>query len=316
MIDNIMVPLDGSLLSERALPYSSALALAAGARLRLVHVMPHPPVPVQARKELDVAVRMEQLAKDLRAQGVQATARTIADHPPAIAVLDAAADPPADLIVMSTHGHSGIGRWIYGSVADQILSEAEMPVLLIPAASHHTWPTDRPPKILVPLDGSTHAETALGPARALTQALGADLLLLRVEEEGLEAAWQILPMSATLRQTAPLDLTEARQYVERIADTLGPAAKTVDTLVDTGDPTAIIPAIARQEAIDMIIMATHGRTGLARLTMGSVATTTLQRAHIPVLMIRPPGLEQREPKLAGVAADASTPEVWPPAGAP
>ncbi|MGE3273055.1 MAG: universal stress protein [Chloroflexota bacterium] len=312
MIANILVPLDGSLLSERALPYAAALARAAGARLRLTHVMPHPPVPAHARKELDVATRLEYLARDLRAQDIQATARTIADYPPATAVIDAAAaDPPADLIVMSTHGHGGIGRWLYGSVADQILSGSTIPVLLVPAAGGPAWPTDRPPRILVPLDGSTYAEAAIGPAWDLGHALGADLLFLRVVEGNPEVAWQILPMATSLAQVAPPDLTEARHYLQRVTRMPGAAVRSVETLVDSGDPTSVIPSLARQEGIDLIVMATHGRTGLARLTMGSVATTVLQRAHVPVLMVRPSELGQQERTVAGVGA--ANKEVWPPA---
>jgi hypothetical protein len=85
------------------------------------------------------------------------------------------------------------------------------------------------------------------------------------------------------------------------------------TLVDVGTPASTISKVARQESVDLIVMATHGRTGLARLTMGSVATTTVQQAHTPVLLVRSPGLEL--PATESTAdPDVMTPSAWPPIG--
>ena len=80
---------------------------------------------------------------------------------------------------MSTHGRSGIGRWLYGSVADQILKEVHVPVVLVSTACYHRWEDDRPFRFLVPLDGSLRSETALGPARELAEAFRPELLLVR-----------------------------------------------------------------------------------------------------------------------------------------
>lgn len=313
MIANILIPLDGSVLAERALPYAAGLAGASHARLRLLHVMPARPSPFHPQAEGDIAARLDLLARQLRGQDIQATASTITGRAPADAILASANDPPADLIVMSTHGRSGIGRWLYGSVTDRILRLSDVPVLLVPTTSIHPWPKDRRPKILVPLDGSDLSETALGPARLLSYTLGADLLLMRVVEQTAAPIWGFDSVSMAAWRAAPEDLQDARQYLDGIAEASGPVALSADVLVDEGNPAAVIAAMARQEGVDLIVMATHGRTGLPRLTMGSVATATVQRSPAPLLLIRPPLLER--PVMEHTEEqDTLIAEAWPPIG--
>ncbi|MFN8633060.1 MAG: universal stress protein [Chloroflexota bacterium] len=291
MIANILVPLDGSARAERALPVAASVAHATGARLWLVHALPAMPPLIDREQGVDAFTRLDALAARLREGGLDATARTIHGDA-ANVILDAVADMRADLIVMSTHGLGGLGRWLYGSVADQLLARATVPVLLIPAACDRPLPEGRPTRILVPLDGSDRSEAALGPARDLGQAIGADLLLLRVVEQKADFVWQLDPIGVAMRAAKAEDLAVAREYLDGIAAPPGPSERPVDLLVDEGDPASVIPRIARQEEVDLIVMATHGRTGLARLTMGSVATTTVHRSHVPIVLVRPPGLEQ------------------------
>jgi nucleotide-binding universal stress UspA family protein len=315
MIANIMVPMDGSPLAERALPYAARLARATQARLHLLHVMPDIPPPIRAWTELDVAARLEQLATNLRAAGVQATARTVVGREPAPTIIANTVNPQVDLLVMSTHGKSGIGRWLYGSVADTLLSHSELPILLVPAAARQPWPEDRPPKVLVPLDGSVLSETALDTARMLGRTLGAQLVLTRIVEQTFDVVAHIDLVGMTFKRAASEDLGAAEEYLRNIAEPMAPAGFDVETLVDEGDPASTIATLARQEGADLIAMATHGRTGLGRLTMGSVATGTLQHAHTPLLLIRPPGLVQTmEAPAATTAEEEAVKNAWPPVG--
>jgi nucleotide-binding universal stress UspA family protein len=313
MIANILVPHDGSALAERALPFATSLARAADARLWLVHARASAVPLLDPEHGLDPSAMIEGVAAHLRERGLKATARTMHGDAASV-ILDASVDMPADLIVMSTHGRGGIGRWLYGSVADQVLVRATVPVLLVPAACDHPWPDDRRLKILVPLDGSDLSEAAVGPARVLGRAIGADLLLLRVAEQGADVVWGINRAVVPTLHVTPEELGEVRQYLDGIAAPPGALAGSTDVLVESGDPSSVIPRIARQEGIDLIAMATHGRTGLARLTMGSVATVTVQRAHIPVLLVRPPGLERPMDDPSPAPKEAEPPDVWPPIG--
>lgn len=291
MIANILVPHDGSALSERALPFAASLSRAADARLWLVHARPSAVPLLDPDQGLDPGAMIEGVAAQLRERGLKATARTMHGDAPSV-ILDASVDMPADLIVMSTHGRGGLGRWLYGSVAEQVLLRATVPVLLVPAACDHPWPEDRRLKILVPLDGSDLSEAALGPTRVLSRTIGADLLLLRVVEQEADVVWGVNQAGVATLRVRPEELGEAHQYLDGIAAPPGAPADSTDVLVDSGDPSSAIPRIARQEGVDLIAMATHGRTGLARLTMGSVATATVQRSHVPVLLVRPPELER------------------------
>jgi nucleotide-binding universal stress UspA family protein len=313
MIANILVPLDGSALAERALPYATALARRANARLRLYHVTTDVGSPADIRAELDIEARTDQIASQLREQGVQATAISAPAYPTAEAILGAAIDPPVDLIVMSTHGRGGLGRWLYGSVADEVLSQADVPVLLVSAACQRPWNADRPLKILVPLDGSDLSEAALGPARILSHTLGASLLLLRVAEHDDDLDWRFDPEHLAIRRIEPTEVERAQQYLQSLAELPAPVASSIDVLVDAGDPSAVIATTAAREGANLIVMATHGRSGLARLTMGSVATTTLQRTHVPILFVRPPDLA-RSTFRAPAKAASMTPDAWLPIG--
>ena len=302
MFDRILVPLDRSALAERAIPYAIALARAVNGHIALLHATPSGRAPGQGEAELDVAARLDELADQLRRQGIRVDARTVPGNA-AEAIVDAAGHAHTDVIVMSTHGRGGLGRWLYGSVADQVLRRAEVPILLVSAACDHPWPTDRPLKMLVSLDGSETSEAVLDSARQLGQILGADAIFLRVIEAAASSAIGFDPAHLRIsRPEADGGLAEASEYLERIAGQPASPFRSVDTIVDVGEPAARITAQARQEGADLIVMATHGRTGLARLTVGSVVTATLHRTHVPMLLMRPAGLRESDTETPDAAS--------------
>ncbi len=302
MFDRILVPLDRSALAERAMPYAIALARAVNGHIALLHAIPSGIALHRGEAELDAAARLDELADQLRHQGIRVDARTVPGTA-AEAIVAAAGRAHTDVIVMSTHGRSGLGRWLYGSVADQVLRWAEVPILLVSAACDHPWPTDRPLKMLVSLDGSETSEAVLDSARQLGQILGADAIFLRVIEAAASSAIGFDPAHLRIsRPEADGGLAEASGYLERIAGQSASPFRSVDTIVDVGEPAVRITALARQEGVDLIVMATHGRTGLARLTIGSVATATLHRTHVPMLLMRPAGLRESDTETPDAAS--------------
>ena len=234
--------------------------------------------------ELDAVIRLEQLAGQLRDQGINASCRTMHGDPAASIGMEAQ-ETQADLIVMSTHGRSGPGRWLYGSVADQVLREATVPILLIPATCGPQWASDYPLRILVPLDGSAEAEAALGPARKLAEILGADVVLARVaeHEDGASTPWY--SGSLAVRLVTDADLDEARHYLEDVAARPGSATRPSDLIVELGGTTNAIAGLARPECVDLIVMATPSQAGLAGLSAGSNVSTTLRQAQVPLLLL-------------------------------
>jgi nucleotide-binding universal stress UspA family protein len=299
MYRTIVVPLDGSPLGERALPYAKSLAHESGTQLILVQALQHPEAGRGGGYEYEAAqAYLGDLAWILTGEGIAATTE-VARGEAADVILRAARHRQADVIAMSTHGRSGLGRWLYGSVADAVLRRAETPVLLVPAACDQPWPKrphaggKRGSKILVPLDGSELALEALEPAADLAAALGDDLLLLQVAEPPrypYGEAYAYMPYDPTA------DLVAGRQYLEGVAAVLRARQLTVDVQTDAGAAAATIAQVAQEQGVDAIAMATHGRSGLARLVLGSVATGVLYQAHHPLLLVSPVGVPNEAPK--------------------
>jgi nucleotide-binding universal stress UspA family protein len=280
MPSTILVPLDGSVLAEQALSLAGQLGGAAAAGLVLVRVS----ADEHHQDDADVRNYLRYAAGRLNYSGVPVeTVVAYGDAPTEI--LRVARQHAAELIVISTHGHSGPGRWLYGSVADEVLRRAEIPVVLLPPAAAPELADKRPLRILVPLDGSRLAEAALGPACVWAQRLNAELILLQV------VLWPpyVSSDAAKLLQLDPAAMVAtAEQYLNEVARRRRAETIQVRCRAVLGRPVpTIITRVAFEEAVDLIAMSTHGRSGLARLVLGSVATGMVQRTDVPLLVVRP-----------------------------
>lgn len=292
----ILVPLDGSALSERALPEATALAARSGARLLLLRVA----VAnfVTRNDPLTGEPRLADLAADyLRDVAARAGDRSAAE------TIEAAGEPGpvigrvarergVDLIVMATHGRSGIGRWLYGSVADYVLRHAPVPVLLVSPHCERPWTAEGvgvAGRVLVPLDGSQVGAAALGPAVDLAATLGTGLLLAQVVAYppytgyGYGGALEVAPYAFD----PETERVAAERYLDAAAAPLRRAGCDVATCADLGPAAPTVARLARERGAVAIAMATHGRGGLARAVLGSVATGVVQLAGVPVLLTRP-----------------------------
>ena len=157
----IVLPLDGSDLAHRAVPFAARLAKTTGQTLLLLRAVDPIGSTNAADTDLlvqDAAAALDASAQALSAQGLRVETLVVND-PPDVAILDAAADADTGLIVMSTHGRGGLDRWLHGSVADAVLRESPVPVLVIPSLGRAQW-GDAPPKVLVTLDGSDRSRAA------------------------------------------------------------------------------------------------------------------------------------------------------------
>ncbi|MFN8526736.1 MAG: universal stress protein [Chloroflexota bacterium] len=290
MLSSVLVPLDGSPLAERALPYATALAGASRAKLHLIRSVvtrlfpgPHPE-DAQLQIVQEAENYLADLVNRLKTDDLVITPHVYLERP-AVAILDAAKRQSADLIVMSTHGRGGLGRWIYGSVADWVLREAQTPILLVPAGSIRAWQPDRSPKVLLPLDGSDLAESTIATLNNVAPTANADLVLLRVIEP------PTYPIYGDGYAYIPFDEEAERQdaqnYLDRVAERLKGQGYRVSSQILVGTPSSTIPAVARDEGVDCVAMTTHGYGGLTRLVMGSVVTGVVQQSPAPLLLTRP-----------------------------
>jgi nucleotide-binding universal stress UspA family protein len=301
MLQTILVPLDGSPLAERALPYATTLARRSGSRVVLVEAVQAHPLPgadpgdAQAELTGRAEENLRGTASRLAADGVTAEPH-VYDDDPVHAILDLAERQCADLIVMATHGRGGFGRMLYGSVADQVLRHATIPVLLVPSIVDHAWPTDRPLRLLVPLDGSKLAEESLQSVELLAEAFEARPTLLRVVEP------PTYPLYGDGYAYVPFDedteLADARQYLNDQVGRLCQRGRQAEVSVAVGPPARIIAETARARGADVIVMSTHGHSGLSRLILGSVATSILRQTTVPLLLARPSALRQHDPHYA------------------
>ncbi len=280
MYRTLLVPLDGSAFSVRALPTATTLARHLGVKLILMRAVLAPVAPgedpVAARIQAvdEVQTYLSGLAASYAEQGLNVEI-SLPYGDAAELILEGISLHAADLVVMCTHGRSGLGRWLYGSVAEKVLAQSPTPVLLIRPTGEASRFELQPEQasLLVPLDGSAFAETALPHAAALARAFGGTILLLRVVEPPLAA------YEGSYR--------EAASYLEEVAQRLRATGLSVQTYVRRGAPADIIAYWGEETKADLIVMATRGRTGIARVLLGSVALEVVRRSPWPIMLVRP-----------------------------
>jgi nucleotide-binding universal stress UspA family protein len=284
----VLVPLDGSPLAERALPYALVLARASQARLLLVRVVSAPAGhrggydAITASRARDAELYLRDVAAQFKRPLVVETAVFVGDVVDSI--VEEIALRQVDVVAMSTHGRSGLGRWVYGSVADQIMRRASVPVLLIPARADVNWPTDRSLRVLVPLDGSDYARDTLDLIAGLVDSLGAEVRLLEVT---VPRPYSYASAVAYPAADVATDAGAARTYLEGVAKEMSARGWSVAVETAFGSAAAMIALAAKEGRADLIAMSTHGSSGLTRLVMGSVATGVVQQSVVPVLILRP-----------------------------
>lgn len=282
----LLVPLDGSTLSKRALPYAIGLTKASGGTLLLLRVLiPRPPRGEPLVQESAAMAELDEIAGPLRAQGLSVDAEVSSTIFGGVAevIVDTAQRSGAELIVMSTHGRSGFGRWVYGSVAERVLRLSATPVLLVPAPCGRGWPSDRRPRMLLALDGSALAALAVAPTQSWAQLLGADVHLIRALPPVSSDA------AAYVYEDRIGERAEAMRTLESVASSFRQAGVQTAIHTPTGEAAACIAQLAAEQDIDILAMATHGRSGVPQVVLGGVATETLHRTGLPTLLVRAAG---------------------------
>jgi nucleotide-binding universal stress UspA family protein len=337
MYTRILVPLDGSSRAERTLELAVVLARRSGGTLILMRAIGFgaefgPPIipsalePTAVNAEHDEArTYLDALARSNKLQGIP-TERLVVFGSPATTILDVAEEYHADMIALCSHGRTGFTRWALGSVAQHVARHSPVPVLVLRDGG--TLPTDRHadfehlPRVLVPLDGSALAEEALAPAAALAAALTAPapgaLHLVRVVQIPGE------DVGPAIRSEL---LREARTYLtettERLRSGIGTERELTVTwsvavdmdvaggilrVAESGDDTEGAGVFG---GCDVIAIATHGRTGLAHWTIGSITERVLSAAKLPLLIVRPVEMRQpRQPRVERPAEEGSDIPTW------
>ena len=290
MYRRMLVPLDGSELSEVVFPYARELAGGLGLDVILLHV--HSPVERGTRHvyrayiKYQTEVMKRRLAKVVKKIGVSAEGKTrsvqgvVVEGYPAEEILRYAEKKEIDFILMATHGYSGVKRWALGSVAEKVLHISKVPIWLVRASVPEQTTTDTwsSRTILVPLDGSELAEGVLPHAEIIAKQRGAELIeivLLRVIE------------SDYYFRNVPVTKEEVSQYLDKIERRLKHNGLKVRSQILEGDPAEQIISYASKNPANLIVMSSHARSGIGRWFYGSITATVLHRASSPVFLVRP-----------------------------
>ena len=301
---SILVPLDGSPLAEQALPLAAEIAQRSGAKLRLalVHELPPPPFDSQAAKlftSIEVASRKAERAY---LRGVQARVRQGGTRLSSAVTLSGPVGPTLakhvgelgiDLVVMATHGRGGLRRSWMGSVADHLIRHLQVPVLLVRSPEGQPTPQRAGGlgQIMVPLDGSPLAEEALDAAARIARLWDAELTLVQVVRPVLLSAEPAMPVpSAYDEEFTTMWRSQAQDYLDGVIERLqGEGLRASGVALIGWNATDSILDLARPERVGMVVIATHGRGGLRRFALGSVADKLVRSADVPVLVYRPSG---------------------------
>lgn len=302
MFEKILVPLDGSPLAQAILPYVMVVAKGFHSRVILFHVaetaLDHK-APEQKTYADETMERIRPMAEsylagvadELRKEGIDVATEVVKGQATA-QIVEYADKENIGLIAISTHGRSGLARWVMGSEIDKILRACEQPVLLVRPRAEGAGgeAAGRLSKIIVPLDGSDAAETALPFAEELASTLGLEVILVQVI--GIETTVHFGPMAPD-SWPVPSDILQrldvvASGYLTGLAKQLKDKGLTVQWEVLRGAPGLRIVEFAKETPDSLVAMTTHGRSGFRRWVMGSVTDEVVRHTGEPVLVMRPP----------------------------
>jgi nucleotide-binding universal stress UspA family protein len=271
MYRTILVALDGSKNAEKVLPTVESVLHESGGKAVLMQVLPSGGVRPEAAAEAYLkSVKARFSRKKIKAES------EIVHGDPAVAIIRAAERLRTDLVAFTSHGQGGLGQWVFGSVAQKILRGCSRPLFV---ARPLEDPATRAKRVLVPLDGSVGSEATLPHAVLFARATGAVIELLHVAHAaGVEAddsklrGWLEREKKRMQTRFCEIERTEPDLSFEQ-------------TIVE-GDPATRIKERSEKHPGTVIVMGSHGRTGISRWVYGSVSEKVLQAARVPVLIAR------------------------------
>lgn len=292
MYDTILIPTDGSTAAENAARHGIALATAFGSQVHLLSVVDKRSYSIASQYPERIVQQQRDALEEQAAKSIQALEAALSEHGvacqtavedgvPHSTILSYAADHDIDLISMGTHGRTGLDRLLIGSVTERVVRSSDVPVLTSRHAPEEPVGYDR---LLIPTDGSEAATDAIDHGLAVAEQYDATVHALSVMDVGsLAGAAEGGPDLAGAIEA----LEDAgRDAVETVAQRGDERGVDVVTHISQGVPFRKIREYITEENIDFVTMGTHGRTGLERYLVGSVAERTVRSSDAPVLTVR------------------------------
>jgi len=302
-VQGVAACIDSSRFSDKVIPHALAFGAALNSPVTLLRVLEakRPPLAPLDPVEWDLRLRearddVERIADDRRMEHDQILTEVIAGEP-AEQISQWTRDNDIQLTVLCTHGESGVSLWGCGSTAQKLLDRVHGSLLLVP----HDFPTARIARyhrLVVPLDGSSHAESVLPLATRLARAHGAEIVLVHVvPEPELTEVGPVEKEAFDLRdQLIERNKQVGERYLERTRTGLGDDITVRTLLVSGGDVRTRLVQAATEQGTDLVLFAAHGRSRRPDVPFGSVAAHLITHAGVPLLIVRryPTHLAQRE----------------------
>ncbi|MBM4446086.1 MAG: universal stress protein [Chloroflexi bacterium] len=284
MYKKILVPLDGSELAEQAIPYVESLARKLNSEVVLITVcLPGDPL------ERALTEYIERRAEKIQSLGMKTRSLCI-EGEPAASIINFAEKYDVSLIVISTHGRTGISHWPLGSIASKVVQRSNIPVFLVRSSYPKKAPVGKElRKILVTLDGSQLSDAIIPYVEKLAKAMGCEIDLLRVIEPVK------LPQLAAYRDREKYEKDymaklerEAERYLDKKKAAVSDKGIKVNAALLQGKPVETILQYTEDKSVSLIALTTHGFSGITKWAYGSVASRIVEGSTKPVLLVRPP----------------------------
>ena len=311
MFAHILVPLDGSSLAECVLPHAVSMTRAMGARMTLLQVVEQAETGGRSRSidpmewhfsKAEAEADLKEVTGRFGAGGIPPE-QVLLEGQPALRVIDYAHANRVDLIVLSSHGRSGLSGWNVSSVVQRILWRARLSILLVPAYQPASSELTglRYGRILVPLDGSQRAECVLPLVMALAREQGSQVLLAHVvrRPELPRRAPASREDQALADQITERNRLEAAKYLEELQSRLPVSVST--RLLVSEHVAATLHLLAAQEKVDLLAISAHGYSGGTQWPYGSLAISFIAYGSSPLLIVQDLGPEEIGPTVAELA---------------
>ena len=303
MFSRILIPLDGSPRAEVILEQVARIVKREDSEVLLVRAVPVPfsiestkVATATSQDREDAQKYLHDVARRFSGRGAKIHARVV-EGQPAEAILEAAEREGATLIALTTHGRTGLARWMMGSITDKIARGSALPLLIVRSFRSGTQgdletipPVEIPfRRILVPVDGSVNSMSVIGPAEKLAQLYNSEILVLHVRP----IAWPSSPIlpgmdAGQFPSSPPLPASAKDEVTARAAERFEQAGLRVTRLTLEGDAASEIFDVARNHKADLVALASHGQSGMGRWVLGTVAERILHTVALPILLVRPP----------------------------
>jgi nucleotide-binding universal stress UspA family protein len=296
-LKKILFPTDFSGCADQALTHAVYLAEKYQTELHLLHVVTlfenQPAVLKKEFEEIEEMVRKIEDKAELELNNVvsthdskdmkiiQSQKRAISTAP---AILEYASDNNIELIVMGTHGRRGIGHVLLGSVAEEVLRLSKCPVLTVRESEEPLF-INAFKKVLVPIDLSEHSQMALTFAKEITTSYGTGLQLLHIIEETMHPAFSLSGKSSIF-DLVPGIKEECKRRIDKMIVETGLPTKNIEIIIKGGQAAHDIIEFAKDNSSDLIIIATHGLTGIEHLLLGSVTEKVVRMSPCPVFTLK------------------------------